>query len=326
MQWQPAMLADLFSDDSGTLVAGIKNIHGGYQLADDTASRNVYETDLRNNGWCCFATLPCQYTINAASVCTNNALHIVSGHGVNGEFEGHAHRLDVAKGTWQTCSGIIDAPVFVDECIILDRDSTRERIMLVYDAKQNISELYAGGTPYQSHFAILDWDSGVFNTISRLSGISEVGMCSSEGSLVLGGGVDANGTALPSVHVGSVIDERLTLQPARAMAVPRGHHRFVSPSNGKVVAVGGTFRFGGRHSYSSCEMYDLHRDIWTFLPPLSTGRRNFAATSRDGCVFVAGGFNGSDGIRFDSEMLDLRMPKWIKGPDVPPVLWNYTIA
>ena len=87
-----------------------------------------------------------------------------------------------------------------------------------------------------------------------------------------------------------------------------------------------TIRTGCRHSFHTCEVYDAGVDGWSFIRRMAKPRRNFAAAACDGQLFVFGGFDGVQGIFFDSEVYDERSGQWRHGPDVPGCLWNYAVA
>ena len=78
------------------------------------------------------------------------------------------------------------------------------------------------------------------------------------------------------------------------------------PEENKILVLGG---YNGSTRVASVEYYDPHTNTWTYGPPMSQERSNFATCVIDNKLYVIGGFTGSSTLR-DVEIYDLRTRTW----------------
>ena len=65
----------------------------------------------------------------------------------------------------------------------------------------------------------------------------------------------------------------------------------------------------GERRLATMERYDPRNQYWTILPPMNTARSNFGVAVIEGCIYVAGGFNGVTTIA-EVECYDIAGRQW----------------
>ena len=100
-----------------------------------------------------------------------------------------------------------------------------------------------------------------------------------------------------------------------SMNVPRSHFETLLLPDGRVLAIGGYVSngdFSKARITASTEIYDPVKDTWSFIDSMRFERAFFSSILlNSSTLFVTNGV-GSNGIRYECEMLDIKNFMWIK--------------